>query len=196
MIESLHGILIERHPTFAVIECGGVGYGVQISSRTGERLPQEGSELTMLTHLVVREDAMELFGFADSQEKEVFLNMISVNGVGPKTAQRILSGISPGDFLAIIAREDKTALGKIKGVGKKTAEQFILALKEKAIALSSVSGGEQTALLSPNQSEAVLALHTLGVKDPAAQKAVEKAVEILGVNASVTQIIPEALKHV
>ncbi|MCI5600427.1 MAG: Holliday junction branch migration protein RuvA [Hallerella porci] len=196
MIESLHGILIERHPTFAVIECGGVGYGVQISSRTGERLPQEGSELTMLTHLVVREDAMELFGFADSQEKEVFLNMISVNGVGPKTAQRILSGISPGDFLAIIAREDKTALGKIKGVGKKTAEQFILALKDKAIALSSVSGGEQTALLSPNQSEAVLALHTLGVKDPAAQKAVEKAVEILGVNASVTQIIPEALKHV
>ena len=196
MIESLHGILIERHPTFAVIECGGVGYGVQISSRTGERLPQEGSELTMLTHLVVREDAMELFGFADSQEKEVFLNMISVNGVGPKTAQRILSGISPGDFLAIIAREDKTALGKIKGVGKKTAEQFILALKDKAIALSSVSGGEQPALLSPNQSEAVLALHTLGVKDPAAQKAVEKAVEILGVNASVTQIIPEALKHV
>ncbi len=196
MIESLHGILIERHPTFAVIECGGVGYGVQISSRTGERLPQEGSELTMLTHLVVREDAMELFGFADSQEKEVFLNMISVNGVGPKTAQRILSGISPGDFLAIIAREDKTALGKIKGVGKKTAEKFILALKDKAIALSSVSGGEQTALLSPNQSEAVLALHTLGVKDPAAQKAVEKAVEILGVNASVTQIIPEALKHV
>lgn len=196
MIESLHGILIERHPTFAVIECGGVGYGVQISSRTGERLPQEGSELTMLTHLVVREDAMELFGFADSQEKEVFLNMISVNGVGSKTAQRILSGISPGDFLAIIAREDKTALGKIKGVGKKTAEQFILALKDKAIALSSVSGGEQTALLSPNQSEAVLALHTLGVKDPAAQKAVEKAVEILGVNASVTQIIPEALKHV
>ena len=196
MIESLHGILIERHPTFAVIECGGVGYGVQISSRTGERLPQEGSELTMLTHLVVREDAMELFGFADSQEKEVFLNMISVNGVGPKTAQRILSGISPGDFLAIIAREDKTALGKIKGVGKKTAEQFILALKDKAIALSSVSGGEQTALLSPNQSEAVLALHTHGVKDPAAQKAVEKAVEILGVNASVTQIIPEALKHV
>ena len=196
MIESLHGILIERHPTFAVIECGGVGYGVQISSRTGERLPQEGSELTMLTHLVVREDAMELFGFADSQEKEVFLNMISVNGVGPKTAQRILSGISPGDFLAIIAREDKTALGKIKGVGKKTAEQFILALKDKAIALSSVSGGEQTALLSPTQSEAVLALHTLGGKDPAAQKAVEKAVEILGVNASVTQIIPEALKHV
>ena len=196
MIESLHGILIERHPTFAVIECGGVGYGVQISSRTGERLPQEGSELTMLTHLVVREDAMELFGLADSQEKEVFVNMMAVDGVGRRTAQRILSGISPGDFLAIIAREDKTALGKIKGVGKKTAEQFILALKDKAIALSSVSGGEQTALLSPNQSEAVLALHTLGVKDPAAQKAVEKAVEILGVNASVTQIIPEALKHV
>ena len=115
MIERLHGILVERHPTFAVIECGGVGYGVQISARTGERLPAEGTEITLLTHLVVREDAMELFGFADTQEKELFLSMITVNGVGPKTAQRILSSVSPGDFLSIIARGDKAALGKIKG---------------------------------------------------------------------------------
>ena len=128
MIERLHGILVERHPTFAVIECGGVGYGVQISARTGERLPAEGSEITLLTHLVVREDAMELFGFADAQEKELFLSMITVNGVGPKTAQRILSSVSPGDFLSIIARGDKAALGKIKGVGKKTAEMFVLNL--------------------------------------------------------------------
>jgi hypothetical protein len=78
MIERLHGILVERHPTFAVIECGGVGYGVQISARTGERLPAEGTEITLLTHLVVREDAMELFGFADTQEKELFLSMITV----------------------------------------------------------------------------------------------------------------------
>lgn len=196
MIERLHGILVERHPTFVVLECGGVGYGVQISARTGERLPEEGTELTLLTHLVVREDAMELFGFADSQEKELFRSMISVNGVGPKTAQRILSSISPGDFLSIIAREDKAALGKIKGVGKKTAEMFVLTLKDKALALSSVEGGERTALLSPNQSEAIQALHTLGVKDPAAQKAVAKAVEILGENAKVTDLIPEALKHV
>lgn len=196
MIERLHGILAERHPTFAVVECGGVGYGVQVSARTGERLPAEGSEITLLTHLVVREDSMELFGFADAKEKELFLSMISVSGVGPKTAQRILSGISPEDFLAIIARGDKTALGKIKGVGKKTAEMFVLNLKDKALELSAVSGSETPAPLSASESEAVQALHTLGVKDPAAQKAVEKAVEALGQGASVTQLIPEALKHV
>lgn len=195
MIERLHGILAERHPTFAVVECAGVGYGVQISARTGERLPAEGSEITLLTHLVVREDSMELFGFSDAQEKELFLSMISVNGVGPKTAQRILSGVSPEDFLAIVARGDKAALGKIKGVGKKTAEMFVLTLKDKAAALSAVSAGESVAV-SPAESEAILALHTLGVKDPAAQKAVKKALEVLGLGASVTQLIPEALKHV
>lgn len=196
MIERLHGILVERHPTFAVVECGGVGYGVQISARTGERLPAEDSEITLFTHLVVREDSMELFGFADAKEKELFLNMISVSGVGPKTAQRILSGISPEDFLSIVARGDKAALGKIKGVGKKTAEMFVLNLKDKALALSAVSGSESPALLSASESEALQALHTLGVKDPAAQKAVEKAVEALGPGASVTELIPEALKHI
>lgn len=196
MIERLHGILVERHPTFAVVECGGVGYGVQISARTGERLTAEGSEITLFTHLVVREDSMELFGFADAKEKELFLNMISVSGVGPKTAQRILSGISPEDFLSIVARGDKAALGKIKGVGKKTAEMFVLNLKDKALALSAVSGSESPALLSASESEALQALHTLGVKDPAAQKAVEKAVEALGPGASVTELIPEALKHI
>lgn len=196
MIERLHGILVESHPTFAVVECAGIGYGVQISARTGERMPPEGTEVTIFTHLVVREDAMELFGFADRQEKELFLQMIEVNGVGPKTAQRILSSISPNDFLSIIARGDKAALNKIKGVGKKTAELFILSLKDKAMALSSVGGGETTALLSKNQGEAVQALHTLGVKDPAAQKAVEKAAEILGEEADVTKLIPEALKHI
>ena len=139
---------------------------------------------------------MELFGFADAKEKELFLNMISVSGVGPKTAQRILSGISPEDFLSIVARGDKAALGKIKGVGKKTAEMFVLNLKDKALALSAVSGSESPALLSASESEALQALHTLGVKDPAAQKAVEKAVEALGPGASVTELIPEALKHI
>lgn len=196
MIERLHGILAERHPTLAVIECGGVGYGVQVSARTGESLPPEGSEITLLTHLVVREDSLELFGFADLQEKELFLQMIAVNGVGPKTAQRILSSISPADFLSIIARGDKTALGKIKGIGKKTAEMFLLTLKDKALAISAVQSGEGELSLSPSQSEAVLALHTLGVKDPAAQKAVEKAVESLGATADVTVLIPEALKYI
>jgi len=195
MIEQLRGILVQKHPTSAVIDCCGVGYGVQVSTRTGEALPATGTEVTLYTHLVVREDAFTLFGFIDEQEKKLFLQMIEVNGVGPKMAQRILSSVSPGDFLAMISRGDKAALGRIKGIGKKTSEMLVLALKDKAAALSSVTGGNTTALLPAEEQEAVLALHTLGVKEPAASKAVEKAVEILGKGAGVEKIIPEALRH-
>jgi Holliday junction DNA helicase RuvA len=195
MIEQLRGILVQKHPTSAVIDCGGVGYGIQVSTRTGEALPATGTEVTLYTHLVVREDAFTLFGFIDEQEKELFLQMIEVNGVGPKMAQRILSSVSPGDFLAMISRGDRAALGRIKGIGKKTSEMLVLALKDKATALSSVTGGNTTALLPAEEQEAVLALHTLGVKEPAASKAVEKAMEILGKGAGVEKIIPEALRH-
>ncbi|MFA6622624.1 MAG: Holliday junction branch migration protein RuvA [Fibrobacteraceae bacterium] len=195
MIEQLRGILVQKHPTSAVIDCCGVGYGVQVSTRTGEALPATGTEVTLYTHLVVREDAFTLFGFIDEQEKKLFLQMIEVNGVGPKMAQRILSSVSPGDFLAMISRGDKAALGRIKGIGKKTSEMLVLALKDKAAALSSVTGGNTTARLPAEEQEAVLALHTLGVKEPAASKAVEKAVEILGKGAGVEKIIPEALRH-
>ena len=196
MIEQLRGILAQKHATIAVIDCVGVGYGIQISSRTGERLPNVGDEVTLLTHLVVREDALILFGFYDLQEKELFLQMIEVNGVGPKMAQRILSSVAPCDFLGMIAREDLTALSKIKGIGKKTAEMLVLTLKDKALALSAVTGCSTQILLPTNQQEAILALHTLVVKDPTAQKAVEKAIENLGTEASVSKLIPEALKYV
>jgi Holliday junction DNA helicase RuvA len=196
MIEQLRGILAQKHATLAVIDCAGVGYGVQISSRTGEFLPDIGKEITLLTHLVVREDALILFGFRDLQEKELFLRMIEVNGVGPKMAQRILSSVTPCDFLGMIAREDHAALSKIKGIGKKTAEMLVLALKDKANTLSA-AGNCATSISLPNdQQEAILALHTLGIKDPTAQKAVEKAAEILGSDASVSKLIPEALKYV
>jgi len=197
MIEQLRGIMAQKKPTFVVLDCGGVGYGIHVSSRTGETLPEIGTEITLLTHLVVREDAMILFGFSQIQEKELFLQMIEVNGIGPKMAQRILSSVSVNDFLNMIAREDRIALGKIKGIGKKTSEMLLLALKDKALSLSALSGDHTPEILLPTaMQEAIAALHTLGVKDPAAKKAVEKAAEILGDTASVSQLIPEALKHV
>ncbi|MDR2554329.1 MAG: Holliday junction branch migration protein RuvA [Fibromonadaceae bacterium] len=195
MIERLRGILIHKTPLMAVVECGGVGYGVNVSARTGERLPNEGSEISLLTHLIVREDSLTLYGFFDVQEKELFLNMIEVNGIGPKMAQRILSSISPNDFLSLIAMENSAGLSKIKGIGKKTSEMLVLALKDKALSISAV-GGENSSLSMPfAEQEAVLALHTLGVKDPGAKKAVEKAVEILGKNTDSGKLIAEALRH-
>jgi len=195
MIERLKGILVHKTPLMAVVECGGVGYGVNVSARTGEILPSEGSEIILLTHLIVREDSLTLYGFFDAQEKELFLNMIEINGIGPKMAQRILSSISPNDFLSLIAMENSAGLSKIKGIGKKTSEMLVLALKDKALSISAVSGGNSSVALPFAEQEAVLALHTLGVKDPGAKKAVEKAAEILGKNADSGKLIAEALRH-
>ena len=132
MIERIRGILVQKTPTFVVVECAGVGYGINISAFTAGKLPEEGAEVTLHTNLVVREDSMTLFGFADTTEKNLFLMLLDVNGVGPKLAQRILSGSTPADLLNMIASDNKAALGKIKGLGKKTCEQMTLTLKEKA----------------------------------------------------------------
>jgi len=201
MIERIHGILAEKSPTFVVVDVNGVGYGVNISAYTAGKLPEEGAEVTLYTNLVVREDSMTLFGFADKTEKTIFLMLIDVNGVGPKMAQRILSGVSPADLLNMIASDNKSALSKIKGLGKKTCEQMTLTLKEKAGTLLQALGNEEGSgvtsmgALTGAKMEAVLALHTLGVKDPAAEKAVMKAAEILGDSADAATLIPEALKY-
>lgn len=201
MIERIRGILVQKSPTFVVVECAGVGYGINISAYTAGKLPEEGTEVVLHTNLVVREDSMTLFGFADKTEKDTFIMLLDVNGVGPKLAQRILSGSTPADLLNMIASDNKAALGKIKGLGKKICEQMTLTLKEKAgtmlQALGDVEGSGITSMgaLTGAKMEAVLALHTLGVKDPAAEKAVIKAVEVLGDSADAAALIPEALKY-
>ncbi len=190
MIETLRGKVLVKHPTFVIIESAGVGYGILVSAHTGEKIPAVGEDVLLFTHLVVREDALTLFGFADEQEKELFLKMIDINGIGPKMAQRILSSVLPGDFLSMIAREDKTSLSKIKGVGKKTVDQLVLALKDKAKAIAATGDAVETILLSSAEQEAILALHTLGVKDGTAKEAVKKAVQKLGSNSDGAQFIP------
>lgn len=201
MIEQIRGILVEKSPTFVVVDVNGVGYGVNISAYTAGKLPEEGAEVTLYTNLVVREDSMTLFGFAEKTEKNTFLMLLDVNGVGPKLAQRILSGSTPADLLNMIASDNKSALGKIKGLGKKTCEQMVLSLKDKAGAMLSALGGVEGSgiasmgALTGAKMEAVLALHTLGVKDPAAEKAVMKAAEVLGDSADAAALIPEALKY-
>ena len=201
MIERIKGTLVEKTPTFVVVDVNGVGYGVNISAFTAGKLPEVENQVTLYTYLAVREDSMTLFGFADKTEKDTFLMLLDVNGVGPKLAQRILSGVSPADLLNLIASDNKSALGKIKGLGKKTSEQMVLTLKDKAgtllQALGNVEGSGVTSMgtLTGAKMEAVLALHTLGVKDPAAEKAVVKAAEILGDSADAATLIPEALKY-
>lgn len=201
MIEQIRGKLIQKSPTFVVVDVAGIGYGVNVSARTGGMLPEENAEVLLYTNLVVREDSMTLFGFADQAEKDLFLMLLDVNGVGPKMAQRILSGVAPADLLNMISSDNKSALGKIKGLGKKTTEQMVLTLKDRAAtmlqALGNVEGSGVTGMgvLTGAKMEAVLALHTLGVKAPAAEKAVAKAYENLGDSADAAALIPEALKY-
>ena len=140
MIYSLKGRLTVKELGFAVIECGGVGYGCRTSYNTIAQLGEVGSDATLYTYLYVREDVVELFGFATLQELSCFKLLISVSGVGPKAATAILSDVSPEKFALLVASGDSKAFTGTKGIGAKTAQRIVLELKDK-ITSESISGG-------------------------------------------------------
>lgn len=171
MIYSLRGTITLKEPGFAVIECGGVGYGCKTSFNTLSALGSIGSDAMLYTYLYVREDVVELFGFATLQELNCFKLLISVSGVGPKAASTILSDVSPEQFAFIVASGDSKAFTKIKGIGAKTAQRIVLELKDKISsdnAAGTISGSsyEFTSLsssaISTSVSEALEALMVLG----------------------------------
>lgn len=131
MIASLNGQLIHRAPEHLIVEVAGVGYRVAVSLHTFSRLPALGEKVFLFVYTAVREDDISLFGFLDEQEKRLFQKLISVNGIGPKLALTILSGIVPEDLIDAIYREDLVRLTSIQGIGKKTAERMVLDLKDK-----------------------------------------------------------------
>lgn len=139
MIYSLHGKLIHKELGLAVVECGGVGYGCRTSYNTLVKLGDTGGEVTLYTHLAVREDGVELFGFVDMQELNCFRQLISVSGVGPKAATAILSDMTTEQFALTVASGDSKSLTRTKGIGTKTAQRIVLELKDK-ISSESVSG--------------------------------------------------------
>ena len=139
MIYSLRGRLTVKELGLAVIECAGVGYGCKISYNTAAALGETGSEALLYTHLYVREDAVELFGFATLQELSCFRLLISVSGVGPKAALSILSDVTPERFAFLVASGDSKSFTKTKGIGAKTAQRIVLELKDK-VSSESVSG--------------------------------------------------------
>ena len=130
MIEYLNGRLIEKNPAYAVIECNGVGYYINISLQTFEKMGSSES-CKLFIHMVVREDAHSLFGFVDPQERQLFRNLISVSGIGPNTARIILSSYKSEDIFAAIANENVDLLKSIKGIGVKTAQRIVIDLKDK-----------------------------------------------------------------
>ncbi len=167
MIYSLHGILTEKEPNLAVIECAGVGYACRTTNTTLSALGEIGNDVRVYTHMSVREDAVELFGFADKNELNCFQMLITVSGVGPKAALSILSDLTPNKFALLVASGDSAALTKVKGIGKKSAERIVLDLKDKLLKANSLLQETPVQTVSAgadNFSEALAALAVLGYR--------------------------------
>src|SRR4030095_5193809 len=131
MIGRLQGVLADKNPPQIVVDCNGVGYEVDVPMSTFYNLPAAGEKVTLLTHMVVREDAQLLYGFGSSGEREAFRQLIKISGVGPRTALSVLSGMSVADIAEAVTAQDAGRLVKVPGIGKKTAERLLLELKGK-----------------------------------------------------------------
>ena len=180
MIAHLRGTLLEKHPNQVIVEAGGVGYDVLIPVSTFSALPDAGSEVRLRIHTHVREDALSLFGFFTAEEKSIFEKLISVSGIGPTLAIKVLSGMATSDLTAAIRNGHVEQLVRIPGVGKKTAERIVLELKDKlegvaAMAAAGVSAVPAASALSIIEQDVMSALLNLGCNRAAAEAAVRKA---------------------
>jgi Holliday junction DNA helicase RuvA len=176
MITFLEGILEEKEPSFVVLNVGGVGYEVAVSLNTYEALPPLGEKIRLRVFHHLRENEEKLFGFSDKDERECFLKLIDVSGVGPTSALLILSSQPLKSLCNVIASEDIKALSSVKGIGKKTAERIIVELKDKIAPLSAKLGASGKAF-SKNAADAVMALVALGYRQSEAQEAVNRALQ-------------------
>ncbi|MBB3102242.1 Holliday junction branch migration protein RuvA [Azomonas macrocytogenes] len=198
MIGRLRGTLAEKQPPHLVLDVGGIGYEVEVPMTTLYRLPGLGETLTLHTHLVVREDAHLLYGFAEKRERELFRELIRLNGVGPKLALALMSGLEVDELVRCVQAQDTAMLVKIPGVGKKTAERLLVELKDRfkawesmpSIAPLVVEAGPGVAV-STAESDAVSALVALGFKPQEASRAVGAIQES---DLSSEELIRRALK--
>jgi Holliday junction DNA helicase RuvA len=192
MITHIRGKLVEKNPTYAIIECNGVGYFLNISLNTFSKIPDSEAVL-LFTHLSIREDAHTLFGFADKTEREIFKLLISVSGVGPSIARTMLSSMSTDQIQQAIASEDIPTIQSVKGIGAKTAQRVIIDLKDKILKTYEL---QEDSINTSNtvKEEALSALEVLGFTRKQVEKVVQK---ILRESPTITleNIIKQALKN-
>ena len=191
MIAQIKGKLVDKTPTYVVIDCCGIGYEVKISLNTFSQIG-EGETCLLYTHFVVREDAQLLYGFKETSERELFRLLISVSGVGSSTAMMILSSLSPSETKQAILNSDVNTLKSVKGIGAKSAERIIIDLRDK---IGKVDSGATISFQSNNtvKDEALSALVMLGFGKNPAEKALDKIVK-LGDDLTVEELIKRALK--
>ena len=175
MIASLAGTLTEKTPDRLVVDVGGVGYLVHVSLQTFSDLPPAGAAVRLLVHTEVRDDAIELFGFAEARERALFHLLRKVKGLGPRTSLSVLSGMPVGELLAVVAAGDAARLQTIPGVGKRFAERIVVECRDGAstLAAAGTPGRDARVPLPGGLEEAVSALVNLGYRRPEAQRAVQ-----------------------
>lgn len=187
MIARLQGVLVEKQPPQIVVNCHGVGYEVEVPMSTFYNLPELGTQVMLLTHFVVREDAQLLYGFASERERTTFRQLLKVNGIGAKSALSILSGLSIDDLIQAIAMQEAVLLTRVPGIGKKTAERILLELKDK---FGTMENNALTGVVTSNAHDVLNALMALGYNE---REAVA-TVKLLDKNVSVADGIKQALK--
>lgn len=197
MISFLDGVLRSKSPTEVVVDVNGVGYAVSIPLSTFEKLDGVDGRTRLFTHLHVREDSMQLFGFSAESERELFRLLISISGIGPKIALGILSGMAVAEIKHCIIKGDVAALTALQGVGRKTAERIIIELREKLARFDDTSGiGSGDMSVLPLRTEAIDALLSLGYNRPQAEAALRAVIkEAGGANLSLEALIKSALRH-
>jgi Holliday junction DNA helicase RuvA len=195
MIGHLHGVLAHKDPPFLVIDVNGVGYEVEAPASTWSRLPAAGAEVTLRTHLVVREDQHSLYGFATEPERRLFRDLLKVSGIGARIALAILSGISVEGFVRCVQTKDTAALTKVPGIGRKTAERLLLDMRDRIEALApgmpAVLPPGPAELPASTEAEVMHALVGLGYKPAEARRLLDQAG---GVSGSAEDILRAALR--
>ena len=194
MIGQLRGILIQKEPPTLMVDVHGVGYCVLAPLSTFFKMPELGQEVTLRTHMVVREDAQLLYGFATQEERELFEAIIKVNGVGPKVALTILSGVSPMEFRELMHAGEVQSLQRLPGIGAKTAQRILVEMKDKWGLISHTSDRKTTAGALPASNDktqtAAQALISLGYKPQEANK----ALSALSSDLSLEEMLKSALQ--
>jgi holliday junction DNA helicase RuvA len=191
MIAYLQGKLAEAAPTHVVVDCGGVGYSVFIPLSSYDKLPAKGSDVKLLTyhHVNAQDGTQQLFGFATPEEREMFLLLISISGIGPRLACNILSSASITGLRNAIATGDTATLSSLRGIGKKTAERLVLELKDK------VTVEAKATMADPRLADAISALVSLGYKQADAHRAVASVAGKLDAKATIEELVRAALRN-
>ena len=194
MIAVLRGHLLEKHPSRLIVDVHGVGYDVQVPVSTFYQAGEPGAAVTLRIHTHVREDQIALFGFATPLEHDLFERLIGVNGIGPKLALSVLSGIESGDFIRAVEQSDVTRLTRIPGVGRKTAERMTLELRDRLPKADAAAPTPASAPAGP-RGDVVSALVNLGYQAAAVDKAVDAVVKDAPADTTFDDLLRRALRQ-